>query len=176
MGIVYEAEDRELGRRVALKVLPDGEESAELRARFAREAQAAARLAHPNIAAVHDATPRWISMQLVDGRPLSEVPSSERRRIVALVRDAARAVQHAHDHGIVHRDLKPSNLLVAGDHVWIVDFGLAKNAAADASISVSGSILGTPAFMAPEQARGRHDSADARTDVYGLGATLYASL
>ena len=95
MGIVYEAEDLELQRHVALKVLPSGKESVELRARFAREARAAGCLTHPNIVAVHDATPSWIAMQLVEGRPLSEVPRQERRRIVALVRDAARGPARA---------------------------------------------------------------------------------
>src|SRR5262249_10247081 len=84
--------------------------------------------------------------------------------------------QHAHDHGIVHRDLKPSNLLVAGDHVWVVDFGLAKGGPGDPSISVSGTILGTPSFMAPEQAAGRHAAAAARTAVHRLGATPSACL
>jgi serine/threonine-protein kinase len=176
MGVVYEAEDLELKRRVALKLLPEGEESAELRARFAREAAAAARLAHPHIVAIYDATPRCIVMQLVEGRPLSELRGADRRLVVALVRDAARAVHHAHVQGIVHRDLKPSNLLVTADHVWVADFGLAKQAGAATSLSTSGSLLGTPEFMAPEQAAGRHEGVDARTDVWGLGATLYAAL
>jgi tetratricopeptide (TPR) repeat protein/predicted Ser/Thr protein kinase len=177
MGVVYEAHDRQLGRRCALKMIHplfgDGEE---LRRRLAREALAAARLRHPHIAAVYDATPDWISMQLIAGFPIGAIHKSERRTLVTLVRDAARAVHHAHEQGIVHRDLKPSNLLVEGRHVFVVDFGLAKEIALDDSRTLSGMVLGTPAFMSPEQALGRNSAIDARTDVYALGATLTACL
>jgi tetratricopeptide (TPR) repeat protein/predicted Ser/Thr protein kinase len=174
MGIVYEAEDTELARRVALKVLalPAGA-GPDVRERFQREALAAARLNHPNIAAVYEARGDLIAMQLVDGVPMSRLPRGDRRRIAALVRDAARAVHYAHERGIVHRDLKPHNLLVEGERVVVTDFGLAKELAVDSSLSVSGHLLGTPAYMAPEQAEGRVHDVDPRTDVYGLGATLY---
>jgi tetratricopeptide (TPR) repeat protein/predicted Ser/Thr protein kinase len=177
MGVVYAAFDTQLGRRCAIKVLGAalGPHDA-LRARFAREALAAARLQHPHIAAVYDATPDWIAMQLVDGAAIDTLPRTDRRRLVRLVRDAARALQHAHDQGLVHRDLKPSNLLVEGDHVYVVDFGLAKALDAEAPLSVTGAVVGTPAYMPPEQALGRAAAVDARSDVYGLGATLFHCL
>jgi len=126
MGVVYEAEDLQLRRRCAIKRIAAGALASEsVQKRFVREALAASRLNHPHIAAVYDATPEYLSMQLVAGGPIDAGPR-ERRKFVAMVRDAARAVHHAHEQGIVHRDLKPSNLLVEGEHVFVVDFGLAK--------------------------------------------------
>ncbi len=177
MGVVYEAVDRALGLRCALKMINVAAGAGEdLRRRLAREALAAARLRHPNIAAIHDATPDCITMQLVQGAPIDRAAAGERRTIVRLLRDAARAVHHAHEQGVVHRDLKPSNLLVEGDRVVVVDFGLAKEIAAGGQASLSGQVVGTPAFMPPEQARGRGEAVDARSDVYALGATLHACL
>lgn len=174
MGIVYEAFDEQLGRRCAIKTLAARTDES-LRRRFAHEALAAARLQHPHIAAVHDATPEWLCLQFVDGGPLPPLPANAEaatlRTAVALVRDAARALHHAHERGLVHRDVKPSNLLVERGHVFVVDFGLAKSLDDDAHRSRSGALVGTPAFMAPEQVLG--GSVDARTDVHGLGATLY---
>ena len=175
MGIVYEALDVQLGRHIALKRIGAAAGAGdELRRRFAREALAAARLRHPHIAAVHDATPDFLCMQLIHGAPIDTIDRRERRLIVELVRDAGRALHHAHQSGIVHRDVKPSNLLVEGRHVYVVDFGLAKELA-DAGASLSG-VVGTPAYMAPEQAQGKTGSVDARTDVYSLGATLHRCL
>jgi len=176
MGVVYEAEDVHLSRRVALKMIAESRAPEEVRRRFEREALAVARLDHPNVAAIFDATSEYIAMQLVAGGPLSDVPRTEVRRIVTLVRDAALAVHHAHERGIVHRDLKPSNLLVEGDRVFVVDFGLAKESSASLTLPGSGTPIGTPAFMAPEQVRGASAEIDGRTDVYGLGATLYSCL
>src|SRR5690606_31900019 len=175
MGIVYEAFDRRLGRACALKTL-GAFAGDELRGRFSREALAAARLRHPHIAAVYDATPHFISMQLVDGWPIDAIPRHERRLIVELVRDASRALHHAHEQGIIHRDVKPSNLLVEGRHVYVVDFGLAKEIAGDASRSRPGSAVGTPHFMPPEQAQSHSAAIDARSDIHALGATLYHCL
>jgi serine/threonine-protein kinase len=177
MGIVYEVIDHQLGRHCALKTLGAGAGTDdEARRRFAREALAAARLQHPHIAAVYDATPDYITMQLVDGESIAAAPAITPRQAVELVRDAAQALHHAHEHGIVHRDVKPSNLLVEGRHVYVVDFGLARAIDAASSVSLSGVVVGTPAFMPPEQALGQADRIDARSDVYGLGATLYHCL
>ena len=186
MGVVHEAEDVELRRRVALKFLhlPPGLGPG-LAEQVLREARAAARLSHQGIAAVFDAYLEdgggAIAMQLVEGPSLDALergaPEVEARRI----RDAARALQHAHDQGVVHRDLKPANLLVEGERVVVTDFGLAKELALDASLasgalSRSGSVLGTPGYMPPEQAAGRAREVDARSDVYALGATLFDRL
>ena len=177
MGVVFECDDRTLQRRCAVKTLGAGAGAdAEQRRRFAREALAAARLRHPNIAAVYDATEDYISMQLVHGGPIDAAAGGrDARTSVERVRDAARALHHAHEQGIVHRDVKPSNLLVEDGQVFVVDFGLAKTHGHDASLSLAGSVVGTPAFMAPEQALGE-PSIDPRADVYGLGATLFACL
>lgn len=181
MGVVFEAVDTSLGRTVALKVLPHSAGPSEVfRKRFLREAKSAARLSHPNIAAVFEATPDYIAMQFVKGRDLLETVKGKPRLAATLVRDAAEAIRYAHEEGVIHRDLKPSNMLVeAGGEstkIYVMDFGLAKEASMESSLSGSGNILGTPAYMPPEQAEGRTHDVDARSDVYGRGATLYACL
>lgn len=180
MGVVYEAHDRQLDRRVALKRIQPtpGVAGAQIRQRFVREASAVARLRHPHIAQVYEATPDYIAMQLVDGVDLAAWSRGvDERAIAAVLQDAAEAVQHAHEHGVVHRDLKPSNLIVEAGHVYVVDFGLAKERGLGAGdLSVTGALLGTPGFMAPEQARGATAECDERADVYGLGATLWSCL
>ncbi|MBL8694272.1 MAG: protein kinase [Planctomycetes bacterium] len=174
MGIVFEAYDEELQRRVALKLLAISPALApEGRARFVREARAAARLAHPGIAAVYDADDELIVMQLVEGGSMLRFVGCDPREAARLVRDAAAAIHAAHSEGIVHRDVKPQNLLVEGSRVLVTDFGLAKEIASDASLSATGQVMGTPSYLAPEQAAGRIHEIDARTDVWGLGATLY---
>jgi len=161
--VVWRAVDRELGRPVALKALK--ESGAEVRARFRREAQAAASLSHPNIVGVHDVGEvdgrLYIVMELVEGPPLSDPRVLEK---------AARGVAAAHAKGIVHRDLKPSNILDGK----VADFGLARWHEADASLTGTGTMLGTPLYMSPEQAQGR--AVSPRTDVYALGAILYEML
>lgn len=174
MGVVWRGWDKQLQRWVAIKQLKV--QDSRLIARFMREATLLAQLAHPNITdvfevGVHDGRP-FLVMELINGgSPESE--RLERADAAAVVRDAARAVHYAHVRDIIHRDLKPSNLLIEDDgRVFVTDFGLARMREEENGMTASGAILGTPSFMAPEQAQGR--DADHRTDIYGLGATLYA--
>ncbi len=176
--VVHRARDATLGRVVALKVLRAGKLTEILRERFRREARAAAGLAHPNVVAVYDADaeadPPWIAMELVDGRPLSEADPGAR---LALLEKAARGVAAAHAAGIVHRDLKPANILVTADGVPKVgDFGLAHVLDTRSELTRTGTTLGTPLYMAPEQVEGRPEAISPRTDVYALGAILYEIL
>jgi len=176
MGIVYRAWDPQLGRNVALKVLrPEDGHGAEAHERFQREARMAAGLHHPHIVPVHD-TGTWngqdyIAMQLIEGKTLEQA-KPDRRTALACIRDAARALQYAHEQGIVHRDIKPSNLMLdQKGRVYITDFGIARQSVSTAGMTSPGTVVGTPAYMSPEQASGL--PADARSDVYSLGATLY---
>jgi hypothetical protein len=178
MGVVYEAQHQELGRPVALKLRLPGDDKTDRR--FLIEAQAAARLRHPNVVAVHDAGKDggrlWMSMDLVEGESLEQrlargerLDVEEAARLGAAV---ARALQHAHERGVLHRDLKPANILVRADGTPLVaDFGLAKVVAGAESLTRTGELLGTPAYMPPEQANGV--DGDARGDVWSVGATLY---
>ena len=199
MGEVYRARDTKLGRDVAIKVLPPAFASDPARvARFEREARTLAALNHPNIAQIYDAGKAdavvFLAMELVDGEDLREllargaVPVPEALKIA---RQIAAALETAHDAGIVHRDLKPANVKVRGDGVVkVLDFGLAKSGAADASgalpnglsnsptitspVTELGMILGTAAYMSPEQARGK--PVDRRADVWAFGVVLYEML
>ncbi len=176
-GEVWKAWDTELNRWVALKLLRVGTEDAEELTRFKREAQTAGALSHPHIAAIYevgeaDGRRPYIAMQLVDG-PTLRSANPDRREAARLVRDAALAIDYAHQLGIVHRDLKPENLMVAGGHVYVMDFGLARAVHHPSPLTMTGSILGTPAYMSPEQARGRTSEIGVRSDVWSLGATLY---
>ncbi len=187
MGVVHVAHDPDLGRDVALKVVLAAGADPTAGPRLLREAEAAARLSHPGIVRVLDVglldgLP-YLAMELVDGPTLSSVlerdgplAPAEAARIGA---GLARALEHAHAQGVVHRDLKPANVLLAGPgrDPKIVDFGLAKDAeASGATLTMTGEILGTPPFMAPEQADGSGKRADGKADVYALGATLHAML
>jgi tetratricopeptide (TPR) repeat protein len=185
MGVVYEARQVSLNRPVALKMVRAGllAGDAELR-RFQNEAEAVALLDHPGVVPVyevgeHDGQ-RYFSMKLVPGGslvPMIDRYKNDPRAAARLVAEAAEAVAHAHARGILHRDLKPANILVdAEGHPHVTDFGLAKKAEADVEFTLSGAILGTPAYMSPEQATGRRGAITTATDVYGLGTVLYALL
>ena len=184
MGIVFEARQISLNRPVALKMLrADIFATAEERRRFQNEAEAVARLDHPHIVPIfevgqHDGRP-YFSMKLIGGPSLQErlvrgpLPGKAAARLVSII---ARAIQHAHEHRILHRDLKPSNVLLDDqDQPHVADFGLAKHLGTDRGQTHTGAVLGTPSYMAPEQAAGRKDLTPA-TDVYGLGALLYELL
>jgi tetratricopeptide (TPR) repeat protein/predicted Ser/Thr protein kinase len=177
-GEVWRAWDERLSRWVALKLLRQ-DDAGDERERFVREAQTAATLSHANIAAVydvgeHDGRP-YIAMQIVDGSSLQNWKERDALKIVRTIRDAARAVEHAHERGIIHRDLKPANIMTdSSGAVYVMDFGCARSTRVASSLTMSGMLVGTPAYMSPEQARG--DRADARSDVYMLGATLYELL
>jgi serine/threonine protein kinase len=191
MGVVYEAMDTLTGGRVAVKLLnsppaADPRESKPAEDRFLREARVAAAVPpHPGIVGVLEAGiadgRRYIAMELVQGLPMSEwrkQGSLTVQRHVTLLRNIALAVHHAHEHGIVHRDLKPENILVDLNHQpHLTDFGLAKAAGGDLpdSLTATGSSVGTPDYMSPEQVQGRKD-VDRRTDVYALGVLLYEVL
>jgi serine/threonine-protein kinase len=180
--LVYSAWDRELRRLVALKLLRESSAVGEMvRTRFRREAQIAAGLSHPNLVAVYDAGEvrgqLYLVMELVEGRPLGAVirdAAVEGREKLVLLEKAARGVAAAHARGIVHRDLKPANILVTIDQVpKVSDFGLAHLVDSSTELTKTGSTLGTPLYMSPEQVEGRSSSLSPATDVYALGAILY---
>jgi tetratricopeptide (TPR) repeat protein len=185
MGVVYEARQVSLNRPVALKMVKAGLLAGddELR-RFRNEAEAVALLDHPGVVPVyevgeHDGR-QYFSMKLVAGGslvPLIDRYTHDPRAAARLVAEAAEAVAHAHARGLLHRDLKPANILVdAEGHPHVTDFGLAKKVQADVELTQSGAILGTPAYMSPEQADGHRGAVTTASDVYGLGAVLYALL
>jgi serine/threonine protein kinase len=192
MGIVYKAWQRGLERSVAIKMILAGHHaSAPTVARFLREGKAVARLGHPNIVQVYDLGEHeglpYLSMEFVDGGSLEANLSDDRpmepRAAAALVATLAEAVEYAHNHGVVHRDLKPANVLVTREGIpQITDFGLAKlldpRAAGEAPdvLTETDAILGTASYMAPEQAEGRPADISGATDIYALGAILYALL
>ena len=185
MGVVFKARDEKLDRTVALKMVLTGRLASEDEVRrFQTEAQAAAGLDHPNIVPVYEAGEfegrQYLSMAFVDGTSLQDkangqpLPPREAAELIAVI---ARAIQHAHEHGIVHRDLKPSNVLLDKQGTpRVADFGLAKRIETDASLTATGQVMGTPHFMAPEQAAAKHAQIGPLSDVYSLGAMLYVLL
>lgn len=186
MGIVYRARQSSLDRVVALKMILAGRFATdEDLQRFRTEAEAAGRLQHPNIVRVHEVGEvegqHFFSMEFIDGQSLAQqvrgggpLPGRVAARYVRLI---ARAIHHAHRHGILHRDLKPSNILIdTEDEPRVTDFGLAKRLGGDSERTRTGMILGTPSYMAPEQAAGNHRELGPACDVYGLGAILYELL
>ncbi|MBP7951015.1 MAG: protein kinase [Verrucomicrobiales bacterium] len=185
MGVIWRARQRSLGREVALKLLPHSDHSSpEVLARFRGEAWAAARLDHPGIVPVlevggADGQP-FIAMKLADGGSLSERLKSERpplREAAVMLAAVARAVQHAHERGVLHRDLKPANILFGGrSEPMVADFGLARLLDADTDLTRSGTVMGSPGYLAPEQAGGDTAGITVATDVWGLGAVLYTVL
>jgi serine/threonine protein kinase len=181
MGVVYRARQVTLGRVVALKMILAGRLAhAEDVDRFHREAEAAARLQHPNIVAIFDVGEvdgqHYFTMEFIEGMSLGNKLAGGTlpgRVAAGYLRRIARGVHHAHRQGVIHRDLKPSNVLIDNeDEPHITDFGLAKRIGGDKGHTVTGTVLGTPSYMAPEQAQGRRDIGPA-ADIYGLGAVLY---
>ena len=198
MGVVFEAMQLSLGRRVALKVLSKAGALDEVRVqRFRNEATAVAQLHHPNIVPVYavgsDAGVHFFAMQLVTGNTLAWLIETVRadtnvltqpkrrndyfRRVVQMVIQSASAIEHAHVYGVVHRDIKPANLMIDNeDRLWVTDFGVAQMQQADSRLTGSGHAPGTLRYMSPEQAAGDGAVLDHRTDIYSLGVTLYELL
>ncbi|PYS36977.1 MAG: hypothetical protein DMF71_19420, partial [Acidobacteria bacterium] len=184
-GVVFRARQKTLNRTVALKVIGLGEwaTKAHLK-RFRLEAEAAASLDHPGIVPIHEVGERdgscYFSMKLVEGGQLDEVVRHEAMSIrcaVELIAKVSRTVHYAHEHGILHRDIKPGNILLdKKGEPHLTDFGLARLVESESTVTRTLEVLGTPSYMAPEQAVGNNAQLTSATDVYGLGAVLYQLL
>ena len=184
-GVVFRARQKSLNRTVALKIIGLGQwaTKAHLK-RFRLEAEAAARLEHPGIVPIHEVGERdgscYFSMKFVEGGQLDAIPKREPmpiRPAVELIAKVARTVHYAHEHGILHRDIKPGNILLdAKGEPHLTDFGLARLVESESSVTQTLDVLGTPSYMAPEQAVGNNAAVSSVTDVYGIGAVLYQLL
>jgi tRNA A-37 threonylcarbamoyl transferase component Bud32 len=183
-GTVWKARDRKLDRTVALKIPRQGMLDNDDLEKFLREARAAAQLQHPSIVRVHevgrDGDSAFIVSDFVRGIPLNEWLTGQQptmRQAAEICIAIAEALQHAHDRGVIHRDLKPANILIDGDgRPHLMDFGLARREVGEVTVTLDGQILGTPAYMSPEQAQGEAHTADARSDIYSLGVILFQLL
>ena len=184
-GVVFRARQKSLNRTVALKVISLGQWASKTHLkRFRLEAEAAARLEHPGIVPIHEVGERdgqcYFSMKFIEGGQLDEVTKREPmsiRHAVELIAKVSRTVHYAHEHGILHRDIKPGNILLdQKGEPHLTDFGLARLVESESSVTQTLDVLGTPSYMAPEQAVGNNAAVSSVTDVYGLGAVLYQLL
>src|SRR3954463_6256572 len=188
MAVVYRAVDLRLNRTVAIKVLPpDVAFNGDVRTRFIREAQTAAQLSHPNIVPIYSVDDKdggaltYFVMAFIDGESLGVRLAREGAwpvdKTVRVLRDVADALAYAHARGVVHRDIKPDNILIdrASGRPLVTDFGIARAAAADTRLTVTGVAVGTPAYMSPEQALGEREI-DGRSDLYSLAVVGYHML
>ncbi|WP_372371486.1 protein kinase [Candidatus Uabimicrobium sp. HlEnr_7] len=181
-GEVFLIYDNYWKRNLALKVLKSNLNDEVSIKRFQREARSIAKLHYPGVVKVYDMGEQngkyYYTMDYIEGQSLDEYLKQEGRlsskRAARIIRDIAKVVEHAHDRDVIHRDIKPENVMIGKDgKTYVTDFGLAKGLYNDSKISQNGNILGTPSYMSPEQAQGKKNQIDKRSDIYGIGATLY---